>query len=42
MMPEVPASASPALGPRAGLNKNVVTAKGRTARRWRRLDVVYR
>ena len=27
MMSEVPASASPALGPRARLNKNVVTAK---------------
>src|SRR6516225_6575952 len=29
MMPEVPASASPALGPRAGLNKNVVTQRHR-------------
>ena len=27
MMPEVPASASAALGPRARLNENVVTAK---------------
>ena len=42
MMPEVPASASPALGPRAGLNKNVVTAKSAPQGRWRCLDGGYR